>query len=245
MIPNAHVTIEYVDDYPVAVITFDERVDVLSSCVSNGGLWETDTIMIMQVEPMYDHDDPQVDIDHIIDVLRLPKDTVSFMTAAEVDRVISDITTSYGGHEARAIATAGLSNQVVAGDVIDDFTERFRISSERRDRLMHAGTINIVGISDVLFTDAAKVNSVIAMTEAKTAALHDIGFKETGTTSDAIAIVCPKDGDITNYAGTGSDIGIALARSVRDAVRRCLIKRGDFPYDMDEDDCNDLMERYT
>lgn len=245
MIPDAQITIQTVDDYPVAVIRFDRRVDVLSSCVSNGGLRETDTIIIMQVEPMYDHDDPQVDIDHVIGVLGLPEDTVSFMTAAEVDRVISDTTASYDGHDARAIATAGLSNQVVAGDVIDDFTERFRISSERRNRLMHAGTINIVGISDVPFTDAAKVNSIIAMTEAKTAALHDLGFRETGTTSDAMAIVCPKEGEAVNYAGTGSGVGIALARSVRDAVRRCLIKRGDFPYDMSEDACDQLRERYS
>lgn len=245
MIPNANVNIEYVNDYPVAIIRFDERVDVLSSCVSNGGLRETDTIIIMQVEPMYDHMDPQVDIDHVIDTLDLPKDTISFMTAAEVDRVISDVRTSYECHEARAIATAGLGNQVVAGEIIEDFDTRYEISRERCNRLMHAGTINIIGISDVPFTDAAKVNSIIAMTEAKTAALQDLGFKETGTTSDAIAIVCPKKGERVNYAGTGFGIGIALARSVRDAVRRCLITRGDFPYDMDEDGCDELRRRYT
>ena len=147
MMPKADVRIEYVNDYPVAVIVFDERVEILSSCVSNGGLRETDTIIIMQVDSTYNHDDPQVDIDHVIEQLDLPRDTVSFMTAAEVDRVISDVTTPYDGYQARAIATAGLSNQVVAGDILENYEERHRISMERRNRLMHAGTINIIGIS--------------------------------------------------------------------------------------------------
>ena len=85
MMPKADVRIEYVNDYPVAIIVFDERVEILSSCVSNGGLRETDTIIIMQVDSTYNHDDPQVDIDHVIEQLDLPEDTVSFMTAAEVE----------------------------------------------------------------------------------------------------------------------------------------------------------------
>ena len=137
MMPKADVRIEYVNDYPVAVIVFNERVEILSSCVSNGGLRETDTIIIMQVGSTYNHDDPQVEIDHVIEQLDLPRDTVSFMTAAEVDRVISDVTATYDGYQARAIATAGLSNQVVAGDILENYEERHRISMERRNRLMH------------------------------------------------------------------------------------------------------------
>ena len=159
--------------------------------------------------------------------------------------MISDVTTKYDGYQARAIATAGLSNQVVAGDILENYEERHRISMERRNRLMHAGTINIIGISEIPLTDAAKVNSIIAMTEAKTAAMNDLGFKETGTTSDAIAIVCSKEGERVNYAGTGFGVGIALARSVRDAVRRCLIKRGDFPYDMSDEESKELKRRYA
>ena len=244
MMPSADVRIEYVSDYPVAVIEFKEKVEILSSCVSNGGLRETDTVIIMQVGSRYDNENPQTDIDKVIEILKLPEDTVAFMTAAEVDRVISDVSVSFEGNSARAIARAGLSNQVIAGDIITDYEERYRISEKRRQALKHAGTINIIGISDVPFTDAAKVNAVIAMTEAKSAAMHDLGFRETGTTSDAIAVICPKNGERVNYAGTGFGIGIALARSVRDAVRKCLIKRGDFPYDMCEEDCDRLRRRY-
>ena len=79
----------------------------------------------------------------------------------------------------------------------------------------------------------AKVNAVIAATEAKTAAMNILGYKETGTTSDAVAIVSPK-GNSCFFAGTGSSHGIAAARAVRSGVCKALIKRDDFPVDMDD-----------
>jgi adenosylcobinamide hydrolase len=65
--------------------------------------------------------------------------------------------------------------------------------------------------------------------EAKTAALASLGYKETGTTSDAVAIVSPI-GDVREiYAGTGIPLGISMARSVKAGVRESLEKRGDYP----------------
>ena len=39
--------IEYVDGWSVAVIEFDERMDVLSSCFLNGGLTDMSTMVII------------------------------------------------------------------------------------------------------------------------------------------------------------------------------------------------------
>lgn len=235
---------EETEGFPVAIIGFDERLDVLSSCLLNGGAAETSTMAIIQVPPGYDSE-PVGDAKRILDTLELPDDTVCFMTAAEIRHVLTVVRDDRYGFDCMAIVTAGLSNQVVAGEEMTDWEDRMRISEERRSALTRkAGTINIIGIVSRPLTDSAKVNSLISMTEAKTAALNDLGYKETGTTSDAIAIVCPKEGRTESYAGTGYGFGLSLARAVRSSVRKALIKRDDFPIDMEDGKKEDLRRRY-
>lgn len=240
--------IEYVDGWSVAVIEFDERMDVLSSCFMNGGLTDTSTMVIIQVHPEYSTDDPVADAKKVLDALKLPSDTVCFMTAAEVYRVFTAERVNHKGYDCLALVTAGLSNQVVAGEEILDWDKRKIISKERHRRIAElyppAGTINIIGVVSEPMTDSAKVNAFIPITEAKSAAMHDLGYKETGTTSDAIAIVCPKKGNIQRYAGTGFGFGLSLAKAVRSAVRKSLIKRLDFPVDMSDEDIAELRRKY-
>ena len=238
--------IEYVDGWSVAVIEFSERMDVLSSCFLNGGLAETSTIVIIQVNPDY-FNDPVKDAQKVLGALDLPSDTVCFMTAAEVYRVFTKERVNHNDYDCLALVTAGLSNQVVAGEEITDWDERKKLSVKRHQQiaaLYPPGTINIIGVVSQPMTDSAKVNSFIAMTEAKSAAMHDLGYKETGTTSDAIAIVCPKEGELQSYAGTGFGFGLSLAKAVRSAVRRSLIKRHDFPVDMSDEEIKELRRRY-
>ncbi len=239
--------IEYVDGWSVAVIEFDERMDVLSSCFLNGGLTDTSTMVIIQVDPEY-FDDPVADAKKVLEALKLPSDTVCFMTAAEVYRVFTTEMVNHDGYDCLALVTAGLSNHVVAGEEILDWDKRKIISKERHRRIAElyppAGTINIIGVVSEPMTDAAKVNAFIPITEAKSAAMHDLGYRETGTTSDAIAIVCPKKGKVQNYAGTGFGFGLSLAKAVRSAVRKSLIKRLDFPVDMSDDEIAELRRKY-
>ena len=239
--------IEYVDGWSVAVIEFDERMDVLSSCFLNGGFAETSTMVIIQVDPEYFHD-PVADAKKVLKELKLPSDTVCFMTAAEVYQVFTKERVNHKGYDCLALVTAGLSNQVVAGEEILDWDQRKILSKERHKRIAElyppAGTINIIGVVSEPMTDSAKVNAFIPITEAKSAAMHDLGYKETGTTSDAIAIVCPKKGNVQNYAGTGFGFGLSLAKAVRSAVRKSLIKRLDFPVDMSEADIAELRRKY-
>ncbi len=238
--------IEYVNGWSVAVIELGERMDVLSSCFLNGGLRDTATMVIIQVDPDY-HSDPVKDARAVLEELKLPEDTVCFMTAAEVYRVFTVERVNHNGYDCLALVTAGLSNHVVAGDEITDWEERKKVSVQRHRMIaeLHPpGTINIIGIVSEPMTDAAKVNSLIPITEAKSAAMHDLGYEETGTTSDAIAIVCPKEGKMQSYAGTGYGFGLSLAKAVRSAVRKALIKRYDFPVGMSEDKIRELRSRY-
>lgn len=227
-------TMRYVPDceilsyegHDVAVIRLKDRMEVLSSAILNGGDGSTDCLFIMEVPKNYFCDDPAGHAERVRKGLGLPPDSVGFMTAAEVRYVFSTEVTEYSGTSAFAAATAGLSNQVVAGELLEDWERRSKLSHERSKALL-AGTINIIGISPLPMTCAAKVNILIAMTEAKTAAMNSLGYAETGTTSDAIAIVSPPGEAREEYTGTGTPLGIAMARSVRECVRNALVRRGD------------------
>lgn len=233
---------------PVQVIRFANQMDVLSSAIYNGGHVRSSCVIIMQVPKDYMTYDPAADVDAVVRDLGLPSDTVGLMTAAEVEYVFNVTNHKYKESEAFAAATAGLSNQVIAGDELIDWETRHKLSVERSERLertgrIHAGTINTVAILDVPLSLAGKTNAVIAATEAKTAAMNIMGYMETGTTSDAIAIVTPI-GNGGDYAGTGSDLGIAMCRSVRDAVCKALIIRDDFPPQIEDDRKQRVREQY-
>jgi adenosylcobinamide amidohydrolase len=212
-----------------AAVYLSERMEVLSSAPMNGGHTVTDTLFIMQVPHHHFIEDPDAELRSVMERCGLPKDAVGFMTAAEVKYVFSWCETEFEGAETFAAATAGLSNHVVAGDVIDNWDERFRISMERYKMLL-AGTINIIGVSSAPLTDAAKINMMMPIIEAKSAALASLGYRETGTTSDAVAIVSPIGEDREEFTGTGVPLGISMARSVKAAVAGNLIKRRDFPH---------------
>ena len=220
------------DGYPVGVIRFDSRMEVLSSAVLNGGDRVTSALFIMQVPKDYRHDDPEAHAASVRDALGLPDDAVGMMTAAEVDHVFNSRSSVYDGIGMDAIATAGLSNQVVAGEVLTDWPERHKLSMKRAARML-AGTINIAVVSSVPLTTEGKVNLFIPLVEAKSAALADFGYRETGTTSDSMAVISPIGDDRITYTGTGSAPGIAAARAVRAAVGYALRVRGEHPVSED------------
>lgn len=206
-------------------------MEVLSSAVLNGGDSVASAMFIMQVCKDYCIDDPVAHAASIRDELGLPEDSLGMMTAAEVDHVFNVVVEEYNGTEVAAVATAGLSNHIVAGEVLDDWDEKHAISLERGARL--AGTINIAVITGSPLTQTAKVNLMIPLVEAKTAAMNDAGYRETGTTSDSMAVISPIGPQRIGYSGTGTDIGIAAARAVRRAVGHALTVRGEHPVPKD------------
>ncbi|GLW97053.1 adenosylcobinamide amidohydrolase [Microtetraspora sp. NBRC 16547] len=92
------------------------------------------------------------------------------------------------------------------------------------------GTINIIVAVPVPFTDAALVNAVMTVTEAKTQALIEAGFQCTGTASDAVCVAVrdggvgggqgdgPGDGTGELFGGPRSIWGARIARAVHQAV---------------------------
>lgn len=215
------------DGYPVAIVRFTTEVEALSCAILNGGSTTASAFFVMQVPRDYDNRDPAAHAAMVRDILELPGDSVGMMTAAEVRHVFNVSDVEYDGISVQAAATAGLSNQVVAGDVLDNYPERRLVSDRRSSRL--AGTINVAVFSPVPLTEEGKVNMFMPLVEGKTAALAARGFRETGTTSDAMAVFSPIGVARVSYTGTGSDIGIAAARAVRRAVGTALESRGEHP----------------
>lgn len=204
---------------PVAIMTLPGRYRLLSSTIMGGGFTETDTVFFYEVSLGYDNSYPEEDMEGVRRKFGLPDDAVGFMTAADVRRVITTRKEEVNGKQAIAVATAGVTNAVYAGE---------RLPQELIDTLPahqppSPGTINVLAVTDTPLYDCGLANAFITITEAKTAALMDTGVEGTGTTSDAVSVACPRGGG-SKYAGTASDIGVAMARAVRSAVAESIRK---------------------
>lgn len=222
------ISVKDVSGTPVGIVRFSERMEVLSSAVLNGGSSEAEAAFVMEVPKDFRCGEYARVASDVRDALGLPADSVGMMTAAEVDRVFNAKSCAYGGAEVTAFATAGLANHVVAGEPLDDYDAKSE-ASMRRMRALRPGTINIGVVSPEPLTMEAKVNLMMPIVEAKALAMRDLGFLETGTTSDSVAVFCPKEGARLRWAGTGTDVGIAAARAVREAVSWSLRARGEHP----------------
>lgn len=125
------------------------------------------------------------------------------MTAAEVGYVLSTAEEEYGGEKVFVAGTAGVTNAVCAGDELADWEHKAERSAEI-SRKLTAGTINLILVSPHPLTEAAKINLLMPAIEGKAMGMHDTGYVETGTTSDAIAIVSPIEGERLPFTGTGT-----------------------------------------
>ncbi|MFI6909552.1 adenosylcobinamide amidohydrolase [Nonomuraea sp. NPDC050394] len=174
----------------------------ISSAMLGGGIGPRSWILNAQVVAGYSRMDP---VDHLA-ALGPGGSGVGMMTAASVDRVE---TAADGG--ATAWATVGLRVPTWAAappGAVDPELAPIRV-----------GTINIVVVVPVAMTDAALVNTVMTVTEAKAQALAETGFPCTGTASDAVCVAVRSSGPEELFGGPRSDWGSRMARAVHTAVR--------------------------
>ena len=177
---------------------------MISSAMLGGGIGRRTWVLNAQVVGGYSRMDP---IEHLVEMG--PSGTgVGMLTAASVDRYA---TAHDGGVE--AVATVGLRVPTWAAspEGADDL--------ELAPMLAAPGTINIVVRVPVGMSDAALVNAVMTVTEAKTQALVEAGFPGTGTASDAVCVAAREDGPQELFGGPRSEWGARIARAVHAAVR--------------------------
>jgi adenosylcobinamide hydrolase len=202
---------------PVLVWKFGQPVRSISSAVVGGGVQRSHWILNLTVPPDYERTDPDVHLGEVAQQLGLTGPGVAMMTAVVVtSRCISAIDGSV------AVATVGVRQPVWAADRDSQLPAREVHQSPRPP-----GTINLVCFVNEAVTDAALVNLVMTVTEAKSQALFDNGVEGTGTASDALCVVCPDHsgtafGSNQVFGGPRSYWGSRLAVATRSAITDSL-----------------------
>lgn len=138
---------------------------------------------------------------------RQAADAVCFLTSRDVTAV-TQAQAQVGVAQAHAVATVGLSNAERVGT-------RFP-----RDPSVW-GTINVAVRLNQGLTDTALLEASSIATQARTAAVMQIGLhlptgQATGTGTDCIAVAAPEG--LERYAGLHTEIGHALGQAVYQAV---------------------------
>lgn len=184
----------------------------LSSAILPGGFSRAKTMVNWHVPLHYNCDDPHHDL-----VSRCAgwglrvEETVAFITAANLSHAsVEEVEGDCFG--LLACSTVGTRNAARVG------------VSRQTYSAYKPGTINTMLVIHGAMTESAMVNAVITATEAKSAALQDLGIMEhgtqhgaTGTTTDAIAIGVSQqaaNGAIHAYAGAATTIGCAIGEAV-------------------------------
>lgn len=190
-------------DLPVLVWKPPTPVRAVASAPHGGGLGVRRWVVNAQVPASYGRRDPDRHLAHLAVSLGLPGRGVGMLTAADVRGAASAVE---GGVE--VTATVGLGHPTLAAAP----------EEECRRPVDLVGTINLVAVVPERLTDAALVNAVATVTEAKAQALLDLGLRATGTATDAVCVVCPTDGRPSDFGGPRSAWGSRLARAVHAAV---------------------------
>lgn len=146
-------------------------------------------------------------------------DAVAMMTSRDVRRGhVADAVS--GGVTARCLATVGFSN---AGRVGAGLARA------------GVGTINLLAAVSAPLSEAALVEALSIATEARTAAVMDLGWRVdgkvvTGTGTDCVVMAAPADGEAAPFAGLHTKVGAALGAAVYAAVtaggREWIAERG-------------------
>ncbi|ADZ71531.1 adenosylcobinamide amidohydrolase [Polymorphum gilvum] len=193
----------------ILAVRFGIEQVVLSWSLTRPGFSRADTVAWLEVAEA----DLPIDVDPIALLRgRLTEagfgDAVQFMTARDI-RKHHRATRRSGDATAFCLTTVGLANAGRVGETITG------------PRLI--GTINLVAHVDQPLDQGGLVEALSIATEARTAAVMDLGWRKdgllvTGTGTDCIAAACPLEGRTRTYAGLHTDIGAAIGGAVYDAV---------------------------
>jgi adenosylcobinamide amidohydrolase len=188
---------------PILVWRFPEPILGVCTAPLGGGLGERRWVVNATVEKTYARTDPEDHLREIAAGLRLDGPGVGMLTAVDVSQRV--IRTDGG---VIAAATVGLGHPTWAAAPDGDLRE------------LHPGTINIVAWIPAVLSEAALVNTVVSVTEAKSQALWEHGLDATGTGTDAVFVACQLSGTrVEPHGGPRSIWGARLARAVHAAVR--------------------------
>jgi adenosylcobinamide hydrolase len=179
-------------------------VRVASTSVLGGGLGERAWFLNASVPAGYAADDPGTELRALARRVGLEGDGVGMLTARDVrDAVVEE------DDGVQVVATVGLGWPTWAAAPPDAAA-----------RVAGVGTVNVLAVVPAALGDAALVNAVATVAEAKVQALLEAGVDGTGTASDAVCVAAEGAGVAEAYGGPRSRRGAPLARAVHRAVLR-------------------------
>jgi adenosylcobinamide amidohydrolase len=173
-----------------------------SSGPLGGGIGARGWVLNAQVPPDYDAVDVGAHLRRLAATAGCDGPGVGLLTAAPVtERTVAT------DADVVAYATVGLRRPTWAA------------AHPNAHHVAPVGTINVVAFLPAPLDDAAMVNAVMTVTEAKSQALSEAGVPGTGTATDAVCVLTPRHGVPQRYGGPRSTLGAPLARAVHAAVR--------------------------
>ncbi|BCB80374.1 adenosylcobinamide amidohydrolase [Phytohabitans flavus] len=188
-------------DIPLLVWRLAEPLLAISSAPLGGGIGVRHWVVNATVPMSYRRDDPDVHLAELAARERLTGPGIGLLTGVDVAEVVAAEDSGV-----RVWATVGLGDPIWA-------------AAPPAAAATGPGTVNIVVRVPARLSPAALVNAVATATEAKAQALREIGLAATGTSTDAVSILCAADGPESAYGGPRSEWGAPLARAVHVAVR--------------------------
>jgi adenosylcobinamide hydrolase len=218
-----HILLEH--DETQIHVQLDSPFNVASSAVLNGGIIQADHILNLRVPGKKDGTEtgwkhPGEYISNYCRAKNWKGNTVGMMTAASMDSF--RMTRSYQqGVDIIVLVTAGISNARRAGDTAEHRQMGTPATSP--------GTINTIVITSAKMTHTAMIEAIATATEAKVAALQNLGVKSrisdslaTGTGTDSIAIASGSGPTQIHYCGKHVLFGEILARLIIQGLHNSL-----------------------
>ncbi len=190
------------DGLPLLVWRFDQPMTVASTAPAGGGIGRRRWMINAQVPSGYRRRDPERHVGELASALGLSGPGVGMLTAVDIASVVRVVDAGVSVE-----TTVGISHPVWAA------------STEPTEEQPRAGTINVVAFVPTALSDAALLNALCTITEAKSQALLLAGVEGTGTASDAVTLVCLPRGAVEPFGGPRSRWGAPLARAVCAAVQ--------------------------
>lgn len=204
MHPQLRLRREGQHDLPLLAWRFDEPRLAIASSPLGGGIGPRRWIVNATVADGYARRDPDRHLRKLGVSLGLPGKGVGLLTAVDVrhHQVVAD-------GDAEVVATVGIREPLWAAVPVDHPTA---VPTRA------VGTINVVAFVPERLSEAALVNAVATIAEAKAQAFTDLGLAGTGTATDAVCVVCPEAGRGHPFGGPRSAWGARLARATHRAV---------------------------
>lgn len=210
------------------LVTFPEKRNVLStvdgfrkvSNVANSYISKQMEEHVMTIKD-YEKYEKQLPLS-----LGIKPSQITFMSTGVCMDKLAVCEKTYKNLKVCCIATGGAKNNALrmgvdSGDWVETKTG-FELST---------GTINILLLTNAELTPGAMARAIITATEAKTAALQDLGYmsthspkmQATGTGTDTMIVVSGTDTENTiRYTGGHTKMGELIAKAAKEAVTQAL-----------------------